>query len=410
VTAIGERGYRATTVADVIAAAGASRKTFYQQFANKRECFLAAYDMIAAQVTRELEEAYSAADGWPERVQVAISSLFETALENRAALRLATVEIGAAGHDGIVRREASIELYMRFISDAVELAPGEGEISEEIARAVVGGVYRILQGGISQEDLKLVPDLARWASSYYPAPREITTRARRTRQPEPLEGGRAPGTLAPHSSRSERRGLRNYEGSGAFLAHSQRERILDAVANLSAAQRFDRVGVNDIAEEAAVSLSAFYEHFSGKDEALLAAYELGHAKALAFVERAYASKTEWPRAVRAGLRALLRFLAAEPAFAHLALVEALTASSGSAASVQTGVADFGGMLVPGMNETGHAPSAVTIEAIVGGIFELCLHHAVNGRTRELPDLTTAATYIALAPFIGSEEAGRVAVG
>lgn len=51
---------------------------------------------------------------------------------------------------------------------------------------------------------------------------------------------------------------------------------------------------------------------------------------------------------------------------------------------------------------------VTIEAIAGGIFELCLHYALQGRIRELPELTASATYIALAPFLGPEEAARIA--
>src|SRR6476469_4725276 len=42
--AVAEKGYAATTVADVIARARVSRKTFYEQFRDKEECFLAAYD------------------------------------------------------------------------------------------------------------------------------------------------------------------------------------------------------------------------------------------------------------------------------------------------------------------------------------------------------------------------------
>jgi hypothetical protein len=52
---------------------------------------------------------------------------------------------------------------------------------------------------------------------------------------------------------------------------------------------------------------------------------------------------------------------------------------------------------------------VTIEVIAGGIFDLCLHYAFQGRIGELPELVPSATYIALAPFVGSKEAARVAI-
>jgi AcrR family transcriptional regulator len=62
--------------------------------------------------------------------------------------------------------------------------------------------------------------------------------------------------------------------------HSQRERILDAVTNLTAAHGYIDLKVEDIAEQAAVSLNAFYEHFADKEDAFLVAYEIGHAKML----------------------------------------------------------------------------------------------------------------------------------
>jgi AcrR family transcriptional regulator len=412
VQAAGYGSYRSTTVADVIGPTHVSRKTFYSRFANKQECFLAAYDLVAARATESLEQAYREAEGWPDRVEAAIGALFDAAIENPAALRLATVEIGAAGEAGIERRERSISLYMRFISDAAKLAPGSGRISDAAARAIVGGIYWILCGGISKRDLKLVPELASWAACYYPTPRSLAASRSGWHDPSPglLRGGRAPGTLAPHSTLLQRRGLApgTHNASPSFVVHSQRERILDAVANLTAAKGYESLGVNDIAAEAAVSLRAFYRHFSDKEDALLVAYELGHARGLALVERAYASQADWRSGVGAGLAALLQFLASEPAFAHIALIDAITASARTAERSRAGVSDFTRMLIPGFEGAPEHVPEVTLEAIAGAIFELCLHHAVEGRIPQLPELTSEVTFIALAPFIGAEEAARVA--
>jgi len=417
VEAIGQSGYRATTVADVVARAGVSRKTFYVHFANKRDCFLTTYDAVSARATRRLEKAYREAARWPERVEATIGALFGAAIENPAALRLATIEIAAAGPAGIERRERSIARYERFIRDAVEMAPGEGRISETTARAIVGGLYGILQrrgssGGHSGL-LALVPDLVTWATSYYPTPAAITKSPTRAARKHPgFAGGRAPGTLARPSAFIARRGLArgNQNVSRSFVVHSQRERILDAVANLVATKGYAALDVNDIAEQAAISLKAFYEHFADKEDAFLVAYELGHAKGLALVERTYAAQPGWREAVRAGISTLFHFLASEPAFAHIALVDALTATTHTAERSSVGVRAFARMLVPGLEEApGYArPPAVTIEAIAAGVFELCLHYAVQGKIRELPELTRDGTYIALAPFIGAEEAARVA--
>jgi AcrR family transcriptional regulator len=196
------------------------------------------------------------------------------------------------------------------------------------------------------------------------------------------------------------------------VVHSQRERILDAVADLVAGEGYGALTVQAIAERAAVSLQAFYEHFGGKEEAFLVAYELGHAKALAMVERAYAAQPDWRLGVRDGIAALLSFLASEPAFAHLALVDALTVSPRVAERAYGGIAEFAAMLVPGAARAVNLmlPAAVTIEAIAGGLYELCLTYALLGRVERLPELLPRATYFALAPFIGPEQAGAVATG
>jgi AcrR family transcriptional regulator len=417
VDAIGQAGYRSTTVADVTSRAGASRKTFYKHFANKQECFLTTYDLVSAEAIRRVELAYREAEGWPGRVEAAIRTLLQSVIENPSALRLTTVEISAAGPAGIARREQSNGRYERFITDAAELAPGRGSISETAARAIVGGLNRILylrvSSGERAELLELVPDLVSWTTSYYPTPPPIAEpQPEQARAHVRLDGGRAPGTLAPRSALSARRGLArgNQNISRSFVVHSQRERILDAVANLTAAGGYAAVGIDDIADEAAVSLHAFYEHFADKEDAFLVAYELGHAKGLAIVRQAYAAQDQWPKAVRAGIAALFRFLASEPAFAHVALVDALTATARTAERSNAGISAFAQMLVPGLEMTPEysRPPAVTIEAIAGGLFELCFYYALQGRIHELPELTTPATYIALAPFLGATQAQRVA--
>src|ERR1700704_5980491 len=86
IDAIAQDGYRATRVADVIAHAGVSRKTFYEHFENKEECLLVTCDLITAEAMRRVEAAYREAEGWPGRVEAAILALFDAAIDNPGAL------------------------------------------------------------------------------------------------------------------------------------------------------------------------------------------------------------------------------------------------------------------------------------------------------------------------------------
>ena len=421
---VGEQGYAASTIVDVAARAGVSRKSFYAQFASKRECFLATYDLVSAEGMRRVQDAYRETEGWPQRVEAAIRALFDAAIENPGAVRLSMVEIGALGPAGIERREGAIVAYERFIRDALELAPIESPPTPAVdtaLKAVVGGLravlYRRVLSGKHTELLELVPDLVTWATSYYPPAQAILSEPPSSAVSGPRthpapEGGRAPGTLFPRALSNGRRGFARSEKnlSRSFVIHSQRERILDAVTTLTAAGGFTGLTVEDIVAEAAVSREAFYEHFTSKQDAFLVAYQLGHTKGLGIVERAYAAETDWRKGVRAAIAALLDFLASEPSFAHIALLDTLTATPHSAERSQAGLTAYAQMLLPGFEQAPehNKPPPITIEAITGGLFELCSHYAAQDRTHQLTELTTHATYIALAPFIGTEQAARVA--
>jgi AcrR family transcriptional regulator len=416
IDAVGEQGYAKTTVAHVIAGAGVSRKAFYQHFPNKQACLLETYDALALELVELVTAAYLRERETPASARSGIGALFEWAIENPSALRLVLMEVGSTGPAGIERRERLLGDFEALLRGSLALPPGPNPV----LRAVIGGLNRVLytraQSGRYEELSGLIPALVEWATSYYPVPPAMMALQERPHAAAPapaaLAGGRAPGTLYPHLRTDEGRGLARGRAnvSRSLVVHSQRERILDAVANLTTERGYAGLTCERIAEEAAISLQAFYAHFTGKEDAFLVAYEVGHHRSLAAVQRACDAQGDWERGVRAGIGALFEFLAGEPAFAHMAIVDALTATHRTADRGAKGAVAYARMLAPDLRETKlqARPPRVILEAVSGGLFELCFSQALRDRVRLLPELLPAATYFALAPFVGAEQAAGLA--
>lgn len=417
---VAERGYANTTIAEVVSSAGVSRSAFYEQFADKRECFLAVYDAILAGYTSAITAAYGTGGDLRERTEAGLRALFGAAAADPDALRVAMVEISGAGDAGIARREMLISGFEGFLRASLSLTPRGITIANPVLRAVVGGLSRILytrvQSGRHTELMELVPALVSWAGSYTAPPLMTNFRDPAPTKPNPSEGlwgGRAPGTLCspgPRTDGSHRPERREQGMPRSFLLHSQRKRILDATANVTARDGYAALTLKSLADEAGVSLQTFHQHFAGKEDAFLVAYELGHTQALAIVEHAFYGERDWRVGLRTGISAFFHFLASEPAFARMALVDAPIATRRSAELSKQGTASYAQALLPGLQKAVQvsAPTAVTIEAVTGGIFELCSSYALQGRIEALTELAPRASYFALAPFIGADEAARIA--
>ena len=94
---IAERGYRETTVADIVRAARTSKRTFYDHFASKEECFV---DLLTANNADLVDAVRAAADPeapWAEQVRAAVSA-YVRFIEAQPAITLAWIrELPALG-------------------------------------------------------------------------------------------------------------------------------------------------------------------------------------------------------------------------------------------------------------------------------------------------------------------------
>lgn len=167
--AASELGYRETNVQDVIDRAGVSRPTFYEHFANKEDCFLAAFDTSAARLRRKVDAAAQrGGDRWRDRLRFGLTALIEFAIAEPQTARTLIVEARAASADAVMRRVQLLEGFAECLDAEVrELLPADPDCSSVTASGVVGGVEALLYSRLCKEEFdnleELLPSLMYFA-------------------------------------------------------------------------------------------------------------------------------------------------------------------------------------------------------------------------------------------------------
>jgi len=197
-----------------------------------------------------------------------------------------------------------------------------------------------------------------------------------------------------------------------FVTHNQRERLIAGLAEAVAEHGYAGTTIAHITKHAAVSRRTFYEHFSSKDECFVAAYDTVMSELNRRVGEAFEQEDEWPQAVRAGIAAMLEFLAAEPHLARLSMVEALVAGPVVVerydAAIHSVVPFFEAGREGRPAEVLEGLSPTTEEALVGGMVSLISRRIFADRTAELETLLPDLVEFALTPYLGSAQAAKVA--
>ena len=93
ISVVAMKGYTETTVADIISTAGVSRATFYEQFADKEDCFIAAYGTVMERMLAFVAEGFSIdrSDDWVTQIRGGVRGLLVYLAENPVAARVGIV-------------------------------------------------------------------------------------------------------------------------------------------------------------------------------------------------------------------------------------------------------------------------------------------------------------------------------
>jgi len=394
-------GYQNVRIAQVTSRAKVSTATFYEQFADKEGCMLAAYAAVAEHVFGQLGETSDASD-WSAAARGALEPLLAALVSHPDAGRLLFIEGTPSGQRLRAQRRQAIGGFERRVQGFLDSPPKDGNTLDLPATAVVGALRSIVANHLHShtEDLltSLIDDGLAWVASYaVPATQALWSTGPRAILPQAPEPGPRPHIQLPVLLPPGR-----HAPSAGALARSQRERILAGTAGVTMAKGYAATTVADIVARARVSRESFYEHFSNKQHAFLEAQQYPTQCVLDACARAYFSVRAWPERIWTGLKTLLHLIAANPAFSHLRLVECYAAGPLAAHRAEEITRSFTFFLEEGYT---HRPGASQLPrlcsaAIVGAIFALIQRHVAHEQIEDLPRRLPQIAYVAIAPFTG----------
>lgn len=161
IAVVADKGYTETTVADVIQSAGVSRATFYQQFGDKEDCFVAAYGAVMDRLLEQVAEGVAAegSDDWLDQVRGGLRGLLRYLSENPASVRTGIVEAFGAGARARDRYQRAVGSFFPFLDAGRSLVDDPDRIPGEVSRLIVGGLSALMFAEASSGNAENLPAL-----------------------------------------------------------------------------------------------------------------------------------------------------------------------------------------------------------------------------------------------------------
>ena len=163
IAAAGTKGYGSTTIGDITRRARVSRDTFYEQFANKEACFLAAYDATTRELVEEMVAAGTSQSNYVEGIRDGVRAYLRFWSERPDAARVCTLEVMAAGSEGLAHREQTLRSFARLYRTVAERAraqePGLPTVPDVVARAIVVAAVELTTQYIREDRASSLPEL-----------------------------------------------------------------------------------------------------------------------------------------------------------------------------------------------------------------------------------------------------------
>lgn len=161
-----QRGYAATTAAEVAAAAGLAEADFHRFFADKQDCFLSAYDAVSDVLIAHVTASYEQAEGrpWPDRIAAGLRALLQLLAAEAEITRMAVVEVTSFGEDARIRYRVALDRFVPFLEEGRDHS-GQGDaLPKDTAQFAIGGavsmIFDEIRAGRGAELPSILPELA----------------------------------------------------------------------------------------------------------------------------------------------------------------------------------------------------------------------------------------------------------
>jgi AcrR family transcriptional regulator len=409
--AAARHGYKDASVARVVEQAGVSRATFYEHFADKEACFVAAFEAAAERIEVSIPRIEAESSPAVRAAQL-LDELLANIVRDPAAARVLLLE---ALSGGPAARQAH-ERFMRAVEATFERwleGPGENGYRLDISgRAIMEGTSGILImrsfSGDTASVAELRDDLLAWLYAYSVPERHPRVTPQRWADLGASLDAIPAAALAPVVlPRTLPRG-RNAVAP-EVVAAEHRERILATMAVLARTKGFAAITVADVVKQAAVTRESFYAQFRSKEEAFLAAQTAVLQASISFTAAQFFAGETWPLRVWAGLEALLGFVARQPDLVYLDVIESFAVGSSAIRRSFDNRMAYSLFLEDGYRQRPAAERLPRLcsEAIGGAILGLMRWQVLEGRAERMLELLPQAAYLALAPFIGPTAAVKL---
>jgi AcrR family transcriptional regulator len=163
VGAVAAKGYGSTTIGDVTRRARVSRDTFYQQFANKEQCFLAAYDAIVRELLDQMVAVGTSEPSYVENTRNGVRAYLKFWSERPDAARVCTLEVMAAGSEALAHSGHTLRsfarLYRTIAAQARMEQPELPSIPDIVSRAIVVATLELITDYVREDRVSSLPKL-----------------------------------------------------------------------------------------------------------------------------------------------------------------------------------------------------------------------------------------------------------
>jgi AcrR family transcriptional regulator len=162
--AIVEKGYAATTIADVAANAQVSEETFTEQFADLESCCLALYSVVSDHMLEVIARAASDELPWRERLDAAMRAYLGELAVSPVLTRTFLIDVPAASERAVALRRDVLGRFAALLQAltraAVHTDPALTALSQPMATAVVGAINELLLEAVEDGRSPQLPELA----------------------------------------------------------------------------------------------------------------------------------------------------------------------------------------------------------------------------------------------------------